>query len=163
MALPLAPVKTSIEELYPLIKLMSVLIKNSQKADVPTSVVTLLDIVALKTSVLKEGNPLPIQSPRKKLALDAQRISTALSVVFREATALQDMTRVTRKKLDVPLDRRFFHKRYNANVSGAGVDHLWEMSASINRSFRRCLSCPPSAVAPPRQNVCGESRRTSLT
>lgn len=100
------------------------LIKNNQKADVPTGVVTLLDIVALKTSVLKKGNPLPIQCPRKNLAMDAQRINTAPSVVVREATALQDVTRLTRKKLDIALDSRLFHKRYNGNVSGVGVDYL---------------------------------------
>lgn len=48
------------------------LIKNTKKTDMPTGVATLLDIVTLKTPVLTEGNPLRIQSPRKKLAVDAQ-------------------------------------------------------------------------------------------
>lgn len=62
----------------------------------------------------------------------ARLIIPAPLVVVPEATALQDVTRLTRKKLDVALDKRFFHKRYNANVSGAGVDYLLEMMASMN-------------------------------
>lgn len=58
VAFPLGPTKTSIEELYSPIKPTFVLIKNIQKTYVPAVVATLLDIVALKTPVVKEGNTL---------------------------------------------------------------------------------------------------------
>lgn len=132
MDYPFATYKTLIEELYSLIKPMADLIQNCQKARVLSGVWSYLDLVALRTRVLSNFQPLLIQSPKPAHASDMNSNTDMLRTgVMREHKALADVTKETRQMIARAIDNRFFARRY-ARVDGKVTDFLFEMAASMN-------------------------------
>lgn len=132
-AFPLADMLSSVEELFSLLKPVALLIKSCQRMNVPTGVSSFLEIVALRSSVLKEGKPLLIQSPRQSPTKEQTSQADVLCKCPRDAQALQEVTVNTRTALARAIDRRFFDKRYSEDATeGATPDYLFEMGACMH-------------------------------
>ncbi|CAM9350295.1 unnamed protein product, partial [Sphacelaria rigidula] len=127
---PLSASKASIEELYSLVKPIAILIKETQSTKVPIGVQTLLDLVAIRVSLLKEGKPLRILTPKRHVTAAVEVRTETAQPVLREETALQDVTK-TEKMLAAAVDKRFF-KRYGLDAPGAKPDFLFEMAACMH-------------------------------
>lgn len=145
VAFPLAPVKTSVEELYSLMRPVACVIESSQKTSLPTALSSFLDLVAVRTSVLKEGKPLTVYPARKlEVASDgAQGEAATPAPVQRAAADLERVTVQTRRLLAEAVDKRFFDKRYNERVKeNPGPAYVFEMAASMNPFCSKLLFLP---------------------
>lgn len=132
MDFPLAAYKTPIEELCSLIKPVVDLIQKCQKTGVLSGVWSYLDLVALRTRVLSDFQPLRMQSPKPAHAADmGSSTDTLRAGIMREHKALADVTKETRQMIARAIDNRFFARRY-ARVDGKVTDFLFEMAASMN-------------------------------
>lgn len=133
---PLSPMEASIEELYSLIKPVAVLIKNTQKAGVPTGLSSFLSLVALRTGMLQHEKALTVHSPKRHDMYADGTLRDATDACRRVSRAAADLTPVaveTRRLLRVGIDDRFFGKRYDASVGcNPPPDYVFEMAASMH-------------------------------
>ncbi|CAN0496206.1 unnamed protein product, partial [Ectocarpus sp. 8 AP-2014] len=131
---PLAQHKTEIEELYSLMKPIAVIMKESQEKGVPTGLSTFVALVMLRADTLDVTKPLEVTVPRETTA-DAAHPS-ASTTIERPADSLQLVTTTTRTMLAAALDKRFFSKRYDANVAAVPPsDYIFEMAACMSPSL----------------------------
>ncbi|CAN0433432.1 unnamed protein product, partial [Ectocarpus sp. 12 AP-2014] len=129
---PLAQHKTVIEELYSLMKPVSVIMKESQEKGVPTGLSTFAALVMLRADTLDVTKPLEVTVPRKATTTDGAHTS-ATTTIERPADSLQDVTTTTRTMLAAALDKRFFSKRYDASVVAVPPsDYVFEMAACMS-------------------------------
>ncbi|CAM9584747.1 unnamed protein product [Sphacelaria rigidula] len=152
VAFPLSASKASIEELYSLVKPIAILIKETQNTNVPTGVQTLLDLVAIRVSLSKEVSPLHIQTPKRHVTAAVEVCTGMAQPVMREHTALQNVTKKTKKLLATAVDKRFF-KRYDLDAPGAKPDFLFEMAICMN-PFLADLNFLPSIYKSNEMVVC---------
>lgn len=132
MDFPLAAYKTPIEELYSLIKPVADLIQKYQKERVLSGVWSYLDLVALRTRVLSNFQPLQIHSPKPAHASGTGSSTDMIRTgIMREHKDLAEVTKKTRQLIARAIDSRFFARRY-ARVDGKVTDFLFEMAASMN-------------------------------
>ncbi|CAN0133135.1 unnamed protein product [Ectocarpus fasciculatus] len=133
---PLAQIKTEIEELYSLMKPIADLMKESQETGVPTGLSTFIALVMLRADTLNVERALDVTVPRKVTTGGAT--SSATTTIVRPADSLQPVTKTTRAMLADALDKRFFNKRYNADVLAVPPpDYIFEMAACMSPSFHK--------------------------
>ena len=128
--------KTEIEELYRLMKAVSVVMKDSQETGVPTGLSTFVAVVILRCITLDTTKPLDVTVPRKVAAGDPGTTNT--TTVERSASSLKEVTTSTRKLLADALDKRFFTKRYHYReemVVSQPPGFIFEMAACMNPAF----------------------------
>ncbi|CAM9589970.1 unnamed protein product [Sphacelaria rigidula] len=118
VAFPLGALKTSIDELYSIMKPVATLIEECQQTDVPTGLASYLSLVALRANTLDARKPLQIHAPRRATAGNSNAASPpSTQLICRDAVALQPVSVTMRRMLGKALDKRFFTPRYGPMVS----------------------------------------------